>query len=120
MDGFFFVPISSNTAYVPDSVYGGAYPVTASAAAALTAKHGIAKLAVPAGTAADLVVGVAYDALGLGASEMVDFGFHVEVITKAGTIQHTATIYADGEPLKWIASAPTKIGWTLYLPWVSR
>ncbi len=38
MDGFFFVPISANTAYVPDSVYGGAYPVTASAAASLAAK----------------------------------------------------------------------------------
>jgi immune inhibitor A len=119
-DGFFFVPISSNTAYVPDSVYGGAYPVTASAAAALATKHGIAKLAVPAGAAADMVVGVAYDAPELGAGDMVDFGFHVEVITKTGTIQHTATVYADGEPLKWIVSAPITIGWTLYLPWVSR
>ena len=40
MDAFFFVPIAANVAYVPDSAYGGAYPVTASAAAALAAKHG--------------------------------------------------------------------------------
>ena len=108
MDGFFFVPISPNTAYVPGSVYGGAYPVTASAAAGLAAKYGKANLAVPEGAAADMVVGVAYDAPELATGGTVDFGFHVEVITKAGTIQHTATVYADGKPIKWIASAPIK------------
>ena len=51
MNGFFFVPISPNAAYVPDSVYGGAYPVTAGAAQALAAKHGIANLVAPAGVA---------------------------------------------------------------------
>ena len=120
LDGFFFVPISSNTAYVPASVYGGAYPVTASAAAGLAAKYGKASLAVPEGVVADTVVGVAYAAPALATGGTVDFGFHVEATTKAGTIQHTATVYAAGEPLKWIASAPIKIGWTLYLPWVSR
>ena len=51
---------------------------------------------------------------------MVDFGFHVEVTTSDGTVQHTATVSAGGKLVKWIASAPIKIGWTLYLPWVSR
>ena len=121
MDGFFFVPISPNTAYVPGSVYGGAYPVTASAAAGLAAKYGKANLAVPEGAAADMVVGVAYDAPELATGGMVDFGFHVEVSTNAGTVQHTATVYGDGKLIKWIAGAPIKFPtWTLYLPLVSR
>ena len=120
MNGFFFVPISPNAAYVPDSVYGGAYPVTAGAAQALAAKHGIANLVAPAGVAVGAVVGVAYDAPALATGGTVDFGFHVEATTNTGTIQHTAAVYTDGEPLKWIASAPIKTGWTLYLPLVSR
>ena len=65
-------------------------------------------------------MGVAYDAPALATGGTVDFGFHVEATTNTGTIQHTATVYTDGEPLKWIAGAPIKIGWTLYLPLVSR
>ena len=84
MDAFFFVPIAGNVAYVPDSVYGDAYPVTAGAAAGLAAKYGKASLAVPEGVTADTVVGVAYDADELGAGGMVDFGFHVEVTASDG------------------------------------
>ena len=42
---FFFVPISPNAEYVPDSAYGGAYPVTAGEAAKLAAKYGQASIA---------------------------------------------------------------------------
>ncbi len=109
MDAFFFVPIAANVAYVPDSVYGGAYPVTASAAAALAAKHGMANLAAPEGAAADTVVGVAYEGVGLATGGMVDFGFHVEVMASAGSFQHTATVSAGGKLVKTITSAPLKI-----------
>ena len=100
MDAFFYVPIDADVAYVPDSAYGGAYPVTAAAAAGLAAKYGEASLAAPEGAAADTVVGVAYEAEELGSGGMVDFGFHVEVMASEGTVQHTAAVSAGGKLVK--------------------
>jgi hypothetical protein len=87
---------------VPDSVSGGAYPVTAGAAA----KHGKASLAAPEGVAADMVVGVAYDAVELGAGGVVDFGFHVQVTGSEGTVEHVATVSAGGKLVETIAGTP--------------
>jgi immune inhibitor A len=97
MDGFFFVPIDALTAYEPDSVYGGAYPVTASAAASLAAKYGAADLTAPEGVAGDTVIGVAYEASEFATGGTVDFGFHVIVTASDGTVRHTATVSSGGK-----------------------
>ena len=99
-DAFFYVPLSGKVTYVPGSVYGGAYPVTASAAASLAAKHGQASLAAPEGVAADTVIGVAYEAPGFAPGEFVDFGFHVEVAASDGAVEHYVTISIDGKMFK--------------------
>ncbi len=104
-DAFFYVPLSPNVTYVPDSATGGAYPVTAGAAAALAAKHG-SSLAAPEGATADTVIAVAYDAPGLQPGDYVNFDFHVTVTATDGTIEHYVTISADGKMFKTLSANP--------------
>ena len=101
-DAFFYVPISPNVTYVPDSVYGGAYPVTASAAAGLAARYGKTGLAAPEGVAAGTVVGVAYEAPGLPYGGKADFGFHVQVTASDGKVDHFVMISTDGKLFKTV------------------
>ena len=101
-NAFFFVPLSPKVAYVPDSAYGGAYPVTAGAAAGLAAKYGKTSLAVPEGAVADTIIGVAYEAPGLSTGGTVDFGFHVQVTASDGKVDHFVVISTDGKLFKTI------------------
>ena len=92
-NGFVFLPLSAGVEYVPGSVYGGAFPLTAAMAAELRAKQGIAVLAgVPEGVDAEKVVGVGW--MGSGATgAMMDFGFSVLVTAESGKVHHTAAIF---------------------------
>jgi 2',3'-cyclic-nucleotide 2'-phosphodiesterase (5'-nucleotidase family) len=108
-DAFLYVPLSPHVAYVPDSATGGAYPVTAAAAAALAAKHG-SNLAAPEGAPANEVIGVAYDAPGLQPGDIVNFDFKVTVTTNGeGTIEHFMTISADGKLFKTLSANPVAL-----------
>jgi 2',3'-cyclic-nucleotide 2'-phosphodiesterase (5'-nucleotidase family) len=108
-DAFLYVPLNANVAYVPDSVTGGAYPVTAGAAAMLAAKHGTA-LSVPEGAPANEVIGVAYDAPGFQPGDIVNFDFKVTVTTNdEGTIEHFLTISADGKLFKTLSANPVAL-----------
>ncbi len=112
-DAFFFVPISPAVAYVPDSAYGGAYPVTASAAASLAAKYDKASLAIAEGAAADMVVGVAYEAPGFAYGSKADFGFHVTVTASTGSVEHYVTISTDGKFFKTLNAQPVNLATTI-------
>ncbi len=110
LDGFFFLPLSPGVEYVPGSAYGGAFPLTANAVAALAAERGIQDLAPMASAAAvdGAVVGVAYMAP-VGASTAVDFGFHVRVTANSGMIHHSVTIFDGAHFVKALYSDSIEI-----------
>lgn len=88
IDGYFFVPLSPLVSYVPGSVQGGAYPVTAG----LAAQRG---WQATGGAAADDIVGVAFDSGKLAAGASVAFNFIVRVTANAGQIEHGVAAF-DG------------------------
>ncbi len=96
VDALFLAPIDPDTAYVMGSAYGGAMPLTAAEAI----EKGMTDLA--AGRAPEDVVAVAW----MGAfpnGALVDFGFHVRVVSSSGVVQHDVALF-DG------ATAVTSFG----------
>ncbi|MCB0255899.1 MAG: immune inhibitor A [Anaerolineae bacterium] len=94
-DALIVVPIDTDSVYVPGSAYGGAFPVTAAYAAQLAIEHGLTDLTALATSAMpDDVVAVAWmgDA---PTSDMIDFGFSVQITNAPAEVQHSADVY-DG------------------------
>jgi immune inhibitor A len=97
-DGLFLVPVDPDAEYVTGSAYGGAFPLSAAAAAQLAAERGLTELANLAAEAApDDVVAVAW-AGQVPTSFTVDFGFGVRITSAPSTLQHTAAVF-DGATL---------------------
>ncbi len=98
------LPLDPDTAYVLDSVWGGAVPLTAAAAAELAAEKGIEDLAaVAAGIDYHNIVGIGFRG-GVGTGENVEFGFSVKAMSNTGMIHHSAAIFDESHFVQAIFS----------------
>ncbi|MGE5603114.1 MAG: hypothetical protein ACM30E_08685, partial [Nitrososphaerales archaeon] len=122
INGLFIAPIDAEEGYVADSVYGGAFPITAAMAQEMAAKAGIAKIdGLPEAADAGAVVAVALTATP-ATGETVNFGFSTMVTADSGLLRHTVTVFDSSTLLETLESNSLMIGAAtqLYLPVIAR
>ena len=108
-DGMLIAPIDPDAEYVTGSAYGGATPLTASAAAKLAADKGLTDLAArAAGAAPDDVVAVAWMGA-VATGEELNFGFKVKVTAMSGELQHDVAVFDGATFINAIVGSPVTI-----------